>query len=46
MTDPQVIAQQLSNEKDPQKRRELKEQMRKIKEKKFREKAKQSGFGW
>ena len=44
--DPQELARQLSQEKDPQKRQKLREKLRKIKENEFREKANQSGFRW
>lgn len=49
MSSTRELAEKLSYERDPQRRRELKERIRKIKEEELRRKAAkrtQSGFGW
>jgi len=48
MASARELAKKLSDERDPQRRRELKEQIRKIQEEELRKAAKrtQSGFGW
>jgi len=43
--DARELAEKLSREKDPRKRREIREQLEKLKEQAFINKAK-SGFGW